>query len=53
MLASKDKHRKYKSAIIYTNYANLERNLLTRDSLALSVRLLLQGSYPDILDLTI
>lgn len=52
VLAGKDKHRKYKSAIIYTNYANPKRNLLTRDSLAVSVRLLLQGRYPDLLLLT-
>lgn len=41
VLASKDKYRKYKSAITYTNHANPERDLLTRDSLAVSVRLLL------------
>jgi hypothetical protein len=52
VLISEDKHRDFKDQIYNTNYQNPERDLLQQQGFEMSVRLLLQGGYPDFPELS-
>lgn len=45
MLGGKGAYRRLKDLITKTNYINLEEDLITRQSITITARLVLQGTY--------